>query len=113
MTRSSVIIAALAAALLTGSVAHAAPESDTVQTKVSFSDLDLSTSQGVQTLSSRIKSASTGACDYLRDDAALSSIAQFNDCRRDFVAKAVAQVGSPMLTQVATGSSSPIHLASH
>jgi len=112
MTRTSIIIAAVAAALLTGSVAHAASDTDTIQMKVSVAGLDLSNPRDAQVAYSRIKGASTSACDYINEDSSLANVSQFNQCRKDFTAKAVAQIGSPTLTQVATGSS-PIRLASH
>jgi len=112
MTRTAFIIAAVAAAVLTGAVAHAAPDSDTVSMKVSVAGLDLSNPRDAQVAYSRIKAASTSACDYVNEDTALANVAQYNQCREDFTAKAVAQIGSPTLTQVATGAS-PIRLASH
>jgi len=102
MTRTQLIIAAAAAALLSGSIAHAAPDSELIQVKVSYSDLDLSTAQGVQILYTRIQSASANACDYLSGDASLSSRAQYKDCRRDFVSKMVRQINIPTLAQVAS-----------
>ena len=64
---------------------------------VNFRDLDLSQKSGVVTLYSRIRSAAREVCEPL-DEVSIKLLRQRFDCRQDAVARAVADVNSPALT---------------
>ena len=71
--------------------------------KVSYSDLDLSTPAGAQTLYHRISGAARTVCGF--EGADLIEQQVWKACYRGAVADAVAKVNSPLLTAVASGKS--------
>ena len=92
-------VAVLAACLLAGSlgVAQAAtPVTDVPQIAVSYSDLDLTSSEGTRELYKRIASAAREVCPY-PNARALAEVAVNHSCREMAIAKAVRQVNSPAL----------------
>jgi UrcA family protein len=64
---------------------------------VSFGDLDLTQKAGVAALYSRIKSAAREVCVPL-DEIGIKLLRERHDCRQDAVARAIADVNSPVLT---------------
>jgi len=91
-------VAVLAASLLAGSlgVAHAATPQDLPQVVVSYSDLDLSSSDGVRELYTRIASAASEVCPYA-DARELRQVALNRACRNAAISRAVRDVNSPQL----------------
>jgi UrcA family protein len=74
---------------------------------VSYGDLDLRSNAGVATLYSRIRSAAREVCEPL-DDVMIKLLRAKYDCRTDAVARAVAKVDSPALTNYYLGRSKPL-----
>jgi UrcA family protein len=68
---------------------------------VNIRDLDLSRKSGVITLYSRIRSAAREVCEPLNEVSIKLLHEQF-DCRHEAVARAVAEVNSPALTDYYT-----------
>jgi UrcA family protein len=88
-----------AACLFTGSlgVAQAATSMDDVPSVVvNYSDLDLSTSDGVQKLYRRISLAARQVCPF-GDSRDLQRVAVTYACRQAAIARAVSNVHSPQL----------------
>ena len=65
--------------------------------KVQYGDLDLSHNAGVATLFSRINIAAREVCDPM-DVVIANLLRQRYDCRQDAIARAVAEVNTPLLT---------------
>jgi len=92
-------VAVLAACLLAGSLGvaqAAAPVTDVPQVAVSYSDLDLSTSEGTRALYQRIANAAREVCPYPN----ARELAEFevnHSCREAAIAKAVREINSPAL----------------
>ena len=94
-------IAVLAACLLAGSLgvaqaAAAAPVAEFPQIAVSYSDLDLSTSEGNRELYKRIASAAREVCPY-PNARSLDELAVNHSCRETAIAQAVRAINSPAL----------------
>jgi UrcA family protein len=64
---------------------------------VAFGDLDLNQQAGVATLYSRIRSAARQVCEPM-DEISIKLLRARHDCRQDAVARAIADVNSPALT---------------
>jgi UrcA family protein len=97
-------IAMLVGCLLAGSlgVAQAATPADEVpQVVVSYSDLDLSTTEGAQTLYKRISFAAQQVCPY-QDEKALARVAISHACREAAIDRAVNSVHNAQLAAVRT-----------
>jgi UrcA family protein len=69
---------------------------------VSYGDLDLRSNAGAATLYSRIRSAAREVCEPL-DEVMIKLLRATYDCRTDAVARAVAKVDSPVLTNYYLG----------
>jgi UrcA family protein len=76
----------------------AAPTDDTPAKTVRYSDLNLKKSADVARLFGRIKLAAASICSPLAGQDAQRA-ARFHHCINDSMAKAVAQVDSPLLTE--------------
>ena len=97
-------IAMLVGCLLAGSlgVAQAATPADEVpKVVVSYSDLDLSTTEGARTLYKRISVAARQVCPY-GDEKALSRFAMNRACREAAIERAVNSVNNAKLAAVRT-----------
>jgi UrcA family protein len=70
---------------------------------VKYSDLNIGSRPGAQTLLERIEAAANTACGGAPDIRQLNQLASFEACRRAAVARAVVAVGSPALMAVAHG----------
>jgi UrcA family protein len=84
------------------------------QVKVSYADLNLSTTQGAEALYRRIKSAANEVC-YPREERTLALMANRRACIQKAISDAVTHVGSPTLTAVYNtheGRSQPLQVAS-
>src|SRR5688500_14189417 len=96
--KSIKILLAAAALSVSGLATAAAP--DTLSVTVRFGDLNLNSKAGIASLHKRIRNAAESVCGPLE-----SRILGFNDefetCVEDAVARGVAAVGNPQLTQVA------------
>ena len=77
---------------------------------VSFHDLDLNQKAGVASLYSRIRSAAREVCEPM-DEVSIKLLRARFDCRQDAVARAVAEVNSPALTNYYLGKSKSKSLA--
>jgi UrcA family protein len=91
-----------------------AAEGDTLQVKVQYADLNVSSSQGAGRLYSRIRMAAEEVCRPLRSDD-LWSKKIYASCLNAAIAKAVNKVDQPSLFSVynaKTGTAKPIVLAS-
>ncbi len=98
-------VAVLAACLLAGSlgVAGAAtPANEAPSVVVSYSDLDLTTTEGVHALYSRIAFAARQVCPF-DGDTQLSRVALAHACRQAAIDRAVAQVHSGQLAALNNG----------
>ena len=115
LTRSTAIVAgAICAAIFSGSAAAHSGEvrqvfssdpSKTIrQTGVDYSDLDLTTAQGAQSLLERIEGASEVVCARVGASAAYDEQRHFNECRAAAISDAVRTVHSPLLTSLAGAS---------
>jgi len=92
-------VAVLAACLLAGSLGvaqAAAPVTEFPQVAVSYSDLDLTTSEGTRELYNRIKSAAREVCPY-PNTRELAEVAVNRACREAAITKAVRAINSPAL----------------
>lgn len=99
--------------------ALAQPQADQIQRSVAvpYHDLDLSHQSGAGILLTRIERASIAACgyspmlatpgnpaiDYLMND--------YRRCRAEAIAKAVSELGAPLVTQLYAGKARPSFLA--
>ena len=91
-------LAAIASALSTG-VLHAAPADNVAQVTVTYADLDLSKSEGADTLYRRLTQAARIVCaPYEGRD--LKGRQLWNDCYEDAIGEALATLGNPMLTDL-------------
>ena len=92
----------LALALVLGLMGAAqASAAEPAGIKVHYGDLDLATSAGAHTLYVRISGAARSVCGF--EGTALVEQSLWNSCYRGAVAAAVAQVDSPLLTEMQTG----------
>lgn len=92
-------VAVLAACLLAGSLGvaqAAAPVTEFPQVAVSYSDLDLTTSEGTHELYKRLANAAREVCPY-PNARSLSEVAVNHSCREAAIAKAVREVNAPAL----------------
>ena len=97
-------IAVLVGCLLAGSlgVAQAAtPANDVPKVVVSYSDLDLTTIAGAQTLYTRISAAAHKVCPF-EDAVQPLQVAQNTACRQAAIERAVSSVNSTQLATVWT-----------
>ena len=97
-------LALFAVCLLGSTIAWAAPP-ETRSVEVSFRDLDLSTASGAAKLLRRIQAAARNVCQYEPSSPRAQIIWQY--CVRPTVNAAVANVNSPLLTELHSGHSSP------
>jgi UrcA family protein len=97
LQRAGIAVAAALSTVLLAHTVSAAPN-DTVQIRVTYSDLDLSTAAGAQTLYRRIKGAAYQACKSHGRFSTLMSRTAWRRCYDGAVADAVAQVDRPSLT---------------
>ncbi len=98
------LAAAAGAALLsvTPSGASAASADDPPAVAVSYGDLNIDTERGARILLERIQAAARGVCPAA-DGRNLSAWATSRHCIREAVARAVRQVGSPLLAALYSG----------
>ena len=97
----SLFLAALAMACLaaTSTIVHAADQSsdfEAMKKTVTYGDLNLANSQGVERLYWRIVAAAQQVCGSL-DGRSLERKIQFSICTKQSIARAVAAVGQPAL----------------
>ena len=97
-------LALFAVCLLGTTVAWAGPPA-TRSVEVSFRDLDLNTPSGAAKLYRRIQAAARNVCQYEPTSPRAQTIWQY--CVRPTVNAAVANVNSPLLTELHSGHSSP------
>jgi UrcA family protein len=95
---------ALFAVCLLGTLAWAGPPA-TRSVEVGFRDLDLNTPSGAAKLYRRIQAAARNVCQYEPASPRAQSIWQY--CVLPTVNAAVANVSSPLLTELHSGHSSP------
>lgn len=88
---------ALFGALLLGSALAISATSDPARVEVSYRDLDLSSAQGAKALYRRIDRAAIHVCARL-NGRSLHEKTQFQQCRREAIANAVASVNRTTLT---------------
>ena len=86
----------LLAAALPVAASQATAGSDTM--RVHYSDLNLSTAEGVATLYDRIRSAAADYCEPTRKITGTRVSPGYDRCVRDAVATTVRQIGNPELT---------------
>jgi UrcA family protein len=97
-------IAMLVGCLLAGSlgvVQAATPDSELPSVVVSYSDLDLSTTDGARTLYTRISRAARDVCPF-EDAVDLPRVAKNRACREAAIERAVSAVNSTQLAAVRT-----------
>lgn len=111
MTR--LITFAAVAALLIGASAANASEFDQPHMTVKYADLNLASANGVKTLYSRIKNASAAACASIGDDRTLGGVNQIKACRNEMASEGVRGMNLRALTQLASGGSAPMQVATH
>lgn len=120
MTHENTFSMALASGLVTllsvcsVGVQAARADDSPPQVKVSYADLNLSSTQGAEALYRRIKSAAGEVC-YPRDERNLAQMANRRACIQKAISDAVTHVGSPTLIAVYNtheGRSQPLQVAS-
>jgi UrcA family protein len=118
-TQVSRILAATIFAALTCSIATVsfASDSDPLQVKVKYADLNVTSTSGATTLYNRIRVAADAVCRpfHAISNADLPGLAVFNSCVRKAMSNAINEVNEPALFTVAnarSGTSKPILLAS-
>ena len=100
-TRKSIVVALVC---LLGSAAALASEAPPpLHVKVNYSDLNMNTLAGANTLYGRIRGAARFACG--EQGRRWEEIRHWNNCYKEAVADAVASVNSPLLTSVHNGAS--------
>lgn len=105
MTRSTIAQALSALVLAASAVGHPAvaqPADPPVGVTVSYADLDISRPAGATALLSRLQAAAVQACGGAPDVRLLAQGAAFDRCRREAVTRAIAQVDSPTLNEMAS-----------
>ena len=119
MTHASIRSMALASGLVTllsvcsVGVQTARADESAPQVKVSYADLNLSSTQGAEALYRRIKHAAGEVC-YPREERNLALMASRRACIRTAMSDAVTHVGSPTLMAVYNahdGRSQPLQVA--
>lgn len=96
----------LAAILVSGFVASPAFARSTVETvsiAVSYADLDLSQTADAKDMMSRIKTGARKVCNELSSAHAAGETRWLRICRQELADKAVAEIGSPVLTALYYG----------
>jgi len=94
---AAALIGALPLFALSANCPAAAPD-DVPTQLVRFADLDLTRPTGVQALYHRIQHAARDVCNTY-DSRGYSSQALYRECASAAIARAVADVGSPLLTE--------------
>ena len=95
------------AALVSAAAAHAAPASNptsgvvTVSKAVSVADLDIGSQAGAKAALARLRYTAKDACDP--GSTPLDGGSQYRACVSDAVDRAVASLGSPVLTAINSG----------
>ena len=96
--KSFACVVAMLAGLGAPAAVFAQPDDDAVPTqKVSYADLDLSSQQGAARLMQRLKSAADQVCGGEPTTWELARSRWFRGCRHDAIARAVQQLGSPLV----------------
>ena len=90
----AVLVGALTLCPLSWDCLASAPSNDVRTELVRFGDLDLSRPAGVQALYRRIQEAARDVCEPEGD-----ALGGNRECRSSAIARAVAQVGAPLLTE--------------
>jgi len=112
-TRSMALASGLVTLLSVCSVQTARADVSAPQVKVSYADLNLSSTQGAEALYRRIKHAAGEVC-YPREERNLALMASRRACIRTAMSDAVTHVGSPTLMAVYNahdGRSQPLQVA--
>lgn len=103
-TRNTVAAAAIFLALSGLSAIGTAniPELTIESVRVSYADLDLSSSEGARTLYARLRNAAENVCDVYERQS-VREMLDARDCRDHALDKAVQQVGSQQLLAIHQG----------
>ena len=101
LMRSSIaaLAAGIVAATAVGVSAAAIPAADAPSVVVHYADLDLASEQGARALYRRIASAAWNVCPEV-DNRNLKASAESRTCREQAIARAVRDVGTPLLAAV-------------
>jgi len=114
MQRLLITFALAAVAALPATRALAEPRDRTVRVRVSGADLDLQSPEGADAMLGRLRAAAHKACGGRPPigPLGLSMREAFETCQREAVIRAVADLGSPVVTRRFEPSSSDRQLAS-
>jgi UrcA family protein len=101
-TARNAFLVALATAAACGATTavQAAPNDAEARIAVDYTDLDLTTSAGIETLYHRIVEAARRVCPQTNGPAALAVKSRIRECREAAIADAVAQINDPRLAAV-------------
>lgn len=92
----AVLVGALTLCPLSGDCFASAPSNEVRTELVQFGDLDLSRPAGVQALYRRIQQAARDVCG---PEGAAGHLGDSRECRSSAIARAVAEVDAPLLTE--------------
>jgi UrcA family protein len=92
MYRSAMLAAAAALSFVALTTAPAAAQ--TRETRLTYADLNLSSSAGVEVLNARIRNAARQACGQRFGRVSLREYAQVRACKREFIEGATARVAA-------------------
>jgi UrcA family protein len=113
MSFSNLPLALGAAALALAAASAPGVSAQTVSTVVSYSDLNLNSSEGAKTMFKRIRTAARQACGDEPDIGDIAGFSGWSTCVSDAVNGAIGRLGAPMVTALneGHGSAQPVILA--
>lgn len=108
MFRAVIFVTFAAATMLTGAARAQvpAPAADK-QVTVSYADLDVGRRAGAEELIARMHAAATQACGPAPDIRQLAPSRAYRQCIADAIARGVADVNAPAVTELFHGSTNP------
>jgi UrcA family protein len=98
-SRIAALAAGIIAAAAVGASAAGTPAADAPSVVVHYADLNLATEQGARALYQRIAIAAWNVCP-VEDNRDLRAAAERRTCREQAIARAVRDVGTPLLAAV-------------
>ena len=104
MFKFTMLTAALAAALVTGSAQPSRAQTEPASLRIPYADLNLATDAGAAKMLARLQDAAKRVCEGHRQGMKGVEVdAHFQACRRTVVAQSVEQVGAPRVTALYAG----------
>ena len=112
MIRTLILVSTAALAVAGSAWAQDPDPGAAPSVSIRYTDLNLASDAGAGAMLSRIQAAASTACAGSPDTMMLGRRQIYEKCRRETVARAVAQLNAPTVTTLA-GLSSPVRVASN